>query len=103
MEGKFLITTDNWFYAPDGKQYRGVWGEVQIVSDAILGIKTNVRSSNWYAKVGSEDNYVIIAGCQVHYACRSENKPITGVIQDYTVGSGSFLNYDRPTAFYIAE
>ncbi len=29
MEGKYLITTDAWFYAPDGLKYRGVWGEVK--------------------------------------------------------------------------
>lgn len=103
MQGKYLITTDNWFYAPDGKQYRSVWGDIQIVSDSILGIKTNVRSSNWFAKIGSEDNHVIVAGCQIHYACKSENKPSLESVEDYTVGSGSFLNYSRPTSVYIAE
>ena len=66
MKGKYLITTDAWFYAPDGKQYNAVWGEVEIVSDSILGIKTNVRSSNWFAKVGTEHKHVIVAGCQIH-------------------------------------
>jgi hypothetical protein len=36
MKGKYLITTDSWFYAPDGKQYKAVWGEVSILSDSIL-------------------------------------------------------------------
>jgi len=70
MKGKHLITTDAWFYGADGKQYKSVWGEVEIVSDAILGIKTNVRSSNWFAKVSGEKNHVIIAGCQIHYDIR---------------------------------
>jgi hypothetical protein len=75
MEGKYLITTDNWFFGPDGFQYRAVWGEVKIIEDSILGIKTNARSSNWYAKVGTEENHVIVAGCQIHYAVKTETKP----------------------------
>ena len=54
MKGKYLITTDSWFYAPDGKQYKAVWGEVSILSDSILEIKTNARSANWFARVGSD-------------------------------------------------
>ena len=40
MKGKYLITTDNWFYAPDGKEYRAAWGDVEIVEDSFLGLKT---------------------------------------------------------------
>jgi hypothetical protein len=103
MNGKYLITTDAWFYAPDGKQYRGVWGDVKIVSDTILGIKTNVRSSNWFAKVGTEDNHVIVAGCQIHYACKCEKKPTTDLTDDYSIEVGEVKNYKRPTSIYIAD
>jgi len=103
MKGKYLITTDNWFYASDGKQYRGVWGEIEILSDNILGIKTNVRSSNWFAKVGVENNHVIIAGCQIHYACKSNEKPNNNLVNDYMVENGEIKNYNRPTSIYIAE
>lgn len=103
MEGKYLITTDAWFVAPDGKSYRAVWGEVKIVSDAILGIKTNFKSSNWFAKVGSDSNHVIIAGCQIHYACKTEQKPNTDSINDYSTEGGGYLKYERPTVIYIAE
>lgn len=77
MEGKYIVTTDNWFYAPDGNSYKAVWGEVSILEDTFLGVKTNKNSANWFAKVGSEDNFVIVAGCQIHYAVRSENEPNT--------------------------
>jgi hypothetical protein len=60
MQGKYLISTDTWFYAPDGKQYKAAWGDVQIVEDTFLGLKTNRNSSNWFAKVGSEQNHIII-------------------------------------------
>ena len=103
MTGKYLITTDAWFYGPDGKQYKAVWGEVIIVSDAILGIKTNVRSSNWFAKVGTENNHVIVAGCQIHYAIKSETKPNVELADDYQIEQGELKNYKRPTNIYIAE
>ena len=57
MEGKYLITTDSWFIAPDGNQYVAVWGDVEIVEDSVLGVKTNIGSTNWYARVGSKDNH----------------------------------------------
>jgi len=103
MEGKYLITTDAWFYAPDGRHYRAVWGNVEIVSDAILGIKTNVRSSNWFAKIGSNENHIIVAGCQIHYACRCENKPNSDLVNDYSIEVGEVKRYERPSSIYIAE
>jgi hypothetical protein len=75
MKGKYIVTTDNWFYAPDGNSYKAVWGDVTILEDTFLGIKTNRNASNWYAKVGSENNHVIVAGCQIHYAVYCENEP----------------------------
>jgi len=75
MKGKYLITTDNYFIAPNGRLYRSVWGEVTIIEDSFLGIKTNRNSTNWFAKVGSENNHVIIAGCQIHYVLRCEEQP----------------------------
>ena len=103
MKGKYLITTDNWFYAPDGKQYRAVWGDVEVLSDEVLGVKTNARSSNWYAKVGTDRNHVIVAGCQIHYACKSNTKPNVDMTQDYSVEQGNVIYHDRPSVIYIAE
>lgn len=102
MTGTHLITTDNWFFAPDGKSYRSVWGNVVITDDSVLGIKTNARSSNWFAKVGSDDNYVIIAGCQIHYAVKCD-KPNINEIEDFNTESGECKKYIRPTLIYIAE
>ncbi|QFQ87340.1 hypothetical protein F8A10_07830 [Paracoccus kondratievae] len=67
---KYLITTDNWFFAPDGENYRAVWGTVNAVVDAetALGIKTNRNSTNWYVSIGD----MIVAGCQIHYAMRAD-------------------------------
>lgn len=75
----FLITTTEWFYAPDGNTYRAVWGKVKICKDEeTLGIKTNIRSANWYAVVGEGEKQTIVAGCQIHYACICNNTPFTG-------------------------
>lgn len=101
MTGNYLITTDNWFIAPNGKSYRSVYGNVEIVSDQILGIQTNSRSSNWYAKVGSEDNHVIIAGCQIHYAVKC-NKPNLDDVEDYTT-EGGYKKFQRPSQVYDAS
>jgi hypothetical protein len=104
MKGKYLITTDAWFIAPDGKQYKSVWGEVKIVDDSILGIKTNKNSSNWFAIIGNEDRQVIIAGCQIHYAIKSEEKPNNNDVLDYqTSVEKGCIDFKRPTQIWIAS
>lgn len=103
MKGKYLITTDSWFIAPDGKQYRAVWGDVRILEDAFLGLKTNRNSSNWFAMVGTESNHVIIAGCQIHYAVMCETKPEDGLVKDYSIKDTEIGYYERPSAIYIAS
>ncbi len=103
MKGKYLITTDAWFYAPDGKQYRAVYGNVEILGDNALGIKTNARSSNWFAKVGTELSHIIIAGCQIHYAIRTDEVPNMGCIYDESIESGEVKTYLRSNQIYVFE
>ena len=103
MKGKYLITSDAWFYAPDGKQYRAAWGEVEIIEDSFLGVKTNRNSTNWFAKVGSEQKHIVIAGCQIHYAIKCENRPNTEASDDWTSNDNGCIKYERPTTIYIAE
>ena len=103
MKGKYLITTDGWFFAPDGRQYKSVWGEVEILEDLILGVKTNRNSSNWYAKIGTDENHIIVAGCQIHYALKSNEKPNQDIISDFNTGENGIVFYERPTLTYIAE
>ena len=104
MQGKYLITTDSWFYAPDGKKYKSVWGDVQTFEDNLLQIKTNRNSTNWYLQVGSEENHAIIAGCQVHYAVRCDDKPNTKKVKDNSYDAANGLKeFERDTEIYIAE
>lgn len=68
-----LITTNEWFYGPDGQSYKAVWVNVEICkSEDLLGIKPH-NYSNWFAVV---DNGIVIAGCWIHYAVVCENKPV---------------------------
>lgn len=103
MQGKYLITTDSWFYGADGRQYQSVWGDVEIVSDNVLGVKTNARSANWFAKVSGDKNHILIAGCQIHYAVQINEKPNTEPTPDYTLEAGEVKTYMRPTNIYIIE
>lgn len=97
MKGNYLITTDAWFIAPDGRQYRAVWGNVEIIPDDFLGIRTNAKSSNWFAKVGNDDNHVIIAGCQIHYAIKCHEIP------ESNVDSNQLLDEkDKKSEIYLA-
>ena len=72
---KYLITTDAWFHAPDGDQYKAVHGTVNgVLTDSeTLGIKTNRGSTNWYVSIGN----MVIAGCQIHYAIKTDNVSFT--------------------------
>lgn len=67
---KYLITADNWFFAPDGENYRAVFGTVHAVvdSETVLGIKSNRNATNWYVAIGD----MVLAGCQIHYAIRAD-------------------------------
>ena len=103
MTGKYLITTDRYFVAPDGKTYTAVWGDVKLVEDSILGVKTNRNSANWYAVVGGNGKEIIVAGCQIFYAIKCEEKPHTGDVEDWVVDNAKFDTYIRPTKIYIAE
>ena len=105
MKGKYLITTTDWFYAPDGKTYNAAWGEVAIIEDSILGIKTNRNSSNWFVKMGNDEKHIIIAGCRIHYAIKCEERPNTNdnIISWTTDTQDGIKFYKRPCVIYIAE
>lgn len=97
---KALVTTDGWFLAPDGKQYRAVFGTVRkIHSDAdTLGIKTNIRSTNWFLEIGN----MCIAGCQIHYAIATETCEL-GDVPDVHVEAGKVTEFTSPARIYDAD
>jgi hypothetical protein len=98
---KALITTDNWFFAPDGNTYRAVFGTVKAVRSAeeTLGVKTNAKSTNWYVEIGN----MTIAGCQIHYAVRTDkcsDGPSKGWSTDAQHGCKV---YEMPRSIYLAD
>lgn len=74
---KYLITSDNWFTGPDGQRYRAAWGtcHVKNIGD-VFGFTPSRPSTNWYLEVGVDGKEIILAGCQIHFAIRCEERPI---------------------------
>lgn len=103
MKGKYLITTDAYFLAPDGQEYRGAYGNIEVLSDGILGVSTNRNSSNWFVKIGSEDKHVIIAGCQIHYAVKSKEKPCLKGSKYFDSNVDKYTEHLGLNKIYIAE
>lgn len=97
---KALITTDCWFIAPDGKQYRSVFGTVKAVqsSEETLGVRTNARSTNWYVEIGC----VTLAGCQIHYAIRTDHCNLEPA-EDYAVSNGELKIFIKPSSIFDAD
>ncbi len=97
-----LITTDCWFYAPDGKSYRAVYGKLRAIKTAenTLGIRPNGRSTNWYLQVGS----MTIAGCQIHYVMEAPDPAGMNFrpCEEFSVHEGRHVISDRPSAIYNA-
>lgn len=101
MQGKYLITTDCWFLAPDGQQYKAVWGDVTIVDDSVLGIKTNRNSVNWYARIGTDEKHIIVAGCQIHYAFKTDKQPNKCKVNDWSLEGDKYREVATPSRIYI--
>jgi len=99
---KVLVTTDTWFFAPDGKEYISVYGDlIGVFSDSeITGIKTNSKSTNWYIQVGS----MIVAGCQIHYVVNCEDKDVElGEVETFLTHKGKYITSKRPSKIYHSK
>jgi len=69
------------FMPPDGKQYRAVWGDVQIIQTKdVIGLDPNRVTSNYCYKVGTKEQHIIIGGCQVMYSVKCDMRPETGEV-----------------------
>jgi len=98
---KYLITSDNWFFGPNGEQYKAVWGTVtSIENDSdLLGIKTNRGSTNWYVVIGN----MIIAGCQVHYCIQTDNVNKDAPVKEMVHEGKMFLDNVAFSRIYMAD
>lgn len=96
-----LVTVDNWFYAPDGKNYRAVFGRVKgcFTAEDTLGIRPNGKSTNWYLEIGN----VTIAGCQIHYAIQTDVCSRERATDWQADAANGVKEYDRACAIYFAD
>lgn len=97
---KILVTVDNWFFAPDGKLYRAVFGTLHAVKTAedALGVRPNGKSTNWYMEVGN----ITIAGCQIHYVVQTDSVNF-GNIDEMLSHDAIYKESNRPTHIYNAD
>jgi len=95
-----LITTSGWFMAPDGLEYRGVFGKLKGVHEAgkSLGFIPNRSHANWFIEIGN----MVIMGCQVMYVVRTDN-PVLSQVDDWQMNEGKVIQFNRPTRIYKAE
>lgn len=74
---RYLVTLDNYFYAPDGEMYKAVWGKVSLTTtEQVLGFAPSRPSTNWFMVIGEGENSAILAGCQIHFLVKCEKRPI---------------------------
>lgn len=98
---KALVTTDAWFMAPDGRNYKAAFGTVKgcRTAEETLGIRPNGKSTNWYLEIGN----LTIAGCQIHYAIKTDVCSFNPA-SDWTADAASGIKvYERPSSIYFAD
>ena len=98
---RYLITTDNWFMAPDGEMYKAVFGTINAIlnDEATLGIKTNSKSTNWYVSIGN----MLIAGCQVHYCIATDKVSLIPGTREIEHDGKLHAVVEVKTRIYIAD
>jgi hypothetical protein len=94
---KVLITTQNWFYGKDGKQYKACYGTLKAIHESgkTLGFVPNRAHANWFVEVGS----MIIMGCQVMYIDQADSVEL-GNVQEWTTKDGDCNVFTRPSTIY---
>jgi hypothetical protein len=102
LNKKVIITTQSWFYAPDGVLYRAVWGTLKGVHAAkdVLGFTVNHSHANFYVEIGD----TVIAGCQALYCVACPTRPEFKEVQHAVYDNPNGLKvFNRPNEIYLAE
>lgn len=97
-----LITTNNWFIAPDGVQYKAIFGVLHAINatQGTLGFTPSRNHTNWFAEVGN----MTIAGCQILYCFRcEESELVKGEVDEYKIVEKQVTYYRRPTMIYVTQ
>lgn len=73
---RLLISTDDWFCAPDGQKYRAAWGLCRVLgAEDILGFSPK-QSTNWVMQVGTGRDSLFILGCRIHHVQLCPDRPL---------------------------
>jgi hypothetical protein len=98
---KILITTDNWFYAPNGNSYKAVYGTVKKIlkTENFLSVKRDNRTASWGIEIGN----MIIAGCQIHYAIATDYCSDLSALGWDANSEFGCKTYYRPCSIYFAD
>lgn len=76
------VTFDDWFFAPDGQQYRVAFGPIMIHRPVDLFGFQPKGSADWFVQIGMGDFAVLLAGCKIHSAMPTEFRPIGSHVYD---------------------
>lgn len=95
---KCLITTQQWFIAPDGKDYTAAYGTLKAIHEAgkTLGFIPNRSHANWFIEIGD----MIIMGCQVMYITVCTEEPNLGEAEMFDYSNGQVNINMRPSKIY---
>ena len=91
MKDKYLLTVENWFTAPDGKQYKSFWGECEFLDNHFLGK---------VIQIGNDENHIIIKETEIKnmIKCNSIN---LNEVEDYHInGYDEVINNIIPSRIY---
>jgi len=96
---KVLATTNEWFIAPDGKQYKAVFGTLRSINDAkeAFGFVPSRGHASWFIQIGN----VHIAGCQLLYCVEANEANVQfGNVEEWNTKDGVLFQYNKPTSIY---
>ena len=98
---KYLITTDNWFIAPDGNQYRAAFGTVSGIfkDEEALNLRVNRASANFFVQIGD----LGIAGCQIHYCIKTDYVSLSPALREIEFNGQLILQNEYQTRIYQAD
>lgn len=104
LNSKVLVTTVNWFYGPDGKQYRAIWGTLKGVHEAqkVFGFVPSRTHANWFIEIGD----ITVTGCQVLYCIKCPNKPNDSEVDEWhspTYPEKEVTIFKRPSVILITN
>lgn len=81
LDKNILVTTSDWFMAPDGIQYKAIYGKLTKIYNAkeLIGFDPARQHTNWVYQIGS----ATIMGCRIMYAIECTIPPNMSTVTDF--------------------